>query len=217
MARSTSAARYSVGEEIAHTITHGLGALLSIVGLVFLVQFSSRYGNAWHIVSCSIYGATLILCYTASTLYHGVPIPRLKPLLQQIDHATIFLLIAGTYTPFALVCLRDSLGLPLLALVWAVALYGVKRELSKKERKSSVFMYLGLGWLAVFAIKPLFDRLETGGVVLLLVGGLFYTVGVLFYVRKRMPYHHAIWHLFVLAGSIFQFFSIFLYVVPDGA
>ncbi len=217
MAHSISAKRYSVGEEIAHTITHGLGALLSIAGLVCLIVFSNRNGNVWHITSCSIYGATLILCYTASTLYHGIPIPRLKPLLRQIDHAMIFLLIAGTYTPFALVCLRDSWGWPLLSLVWAVAILGVIRELSKKERKLSLVLYLGLGWLAVAAIKPLIGRIEMGGLVLLMVGGLFYTVGVLFYVRKRMPYHHAIWHLFVLAGSVCQFLSVFLYVVPDGA
>lgn len=207
---------YSLGEEIAHAITHGIGIPLSIAALVVLVTFSALYGDAWHITSTAIYGTTLVLLYTASTLYHGIPQPRAKIVLQQLDHAAIFLLIAGTYTPFTLVNLRGPWGWALLVLVWGLAITGVILELwgSPRFRRWSLLLYLGLGWLVVIAIKPMLNVVEPGGLLLLLAGGLSYTLGAGFYVWERLAYNHAIWHLFVLAGSVLHFFSIFYYVVP---
>ncbi len=207
---------YSVSEEIAHTITHGIGALLSIAGLAVLVSFASLNGDAWHIVSSSIYGATLIILYSASSLYHGISHPKAKALLQQFDHAAIYLLIAGTYTPFLLVSLRGVWGWSLFAVIWSIAIVGMIFEFvdAKRFKKLSLWLYLGLGWIVVLAIKPMLAQVETGGLVLLLLGGLSYSLGVIFYVREKMVYHHAIWHLFVLAGSVFHFFSVLFYVIP---
>jgi hemolysin III len=208
--------QYTLGEEIAHAVTHGIGVVLSVAGLALLVTYAVLYGDVWHITSCSIYGATLVLLYTASTLYHGIPMPRAKKLLQRFDHAAIFLLIAGTYTPFTLVNLRGSWGWTLFGLVWGVAIIGVLLELLKDVRLKwlSLSLYLGLGWLVVIAIKPLIDAVEVGGIILLLAGGLCYSLGVIFYIWRRLAYHHAVWHLFVLAGSVLHFFSVFFYVVP---
>ncbi len=212
-------AEYTLGEEIAHAVTHGIGIPLSIAGLVVLVSFSALYGTAWHIASTSIYGATLILCYTASTLYHSIPHPKAKRVLQQIDHATIFLLIAGTYTPFTLVNMREGWGWWLFGTVWSIAIFGMIFELFTQQRykKVSLGLYLGLGWLALVAIKPMLETVGAGGLSLLVLGGLFYSLGVIFYVWERLAYNHAVWHLFVLAGSIFHFFSILFYVVPDAS
>lgn len=209
---------YTIAEEIAHSLTHGLGVLLSIGGLAVLVAFSALYGDAWHIISTSIYGATLILLYTTSTLYHSIPHERAKNVLQRLDHAAIFLLIAGTYTPFTLVSLRGSWGWVLFGLVWSIAIAGIVLELFVKKRmkRLSVTLYLGLGWIVVFAIKPMIASIETGGLLLLLAGGLCYSFGVIFYAWKKLAFNHAIWHLFVLAGSILHFFSVLFYVVPAG-
>ncbi|MCG8427632.1 MAG: hemolysin III family protein [Chromatiales bacterium] len=214
--RTETTLPYTLGEEIAHAVTHGIGIALSIAGLAVLVAFSSLYGDAWHITSTSIYGATLIICYTASTLYHSIPIPRIKNVLRQIDHATIFLLIAGTYTPFTLVNMRGPWGWSLFGVVWGLAIAGIVIELLLRQRRKwlSLSMYLGLSWLVVVAIKPLWETVESGGLLLLLIGGLCYTLGVVFYAWERLSYHHAVWHLFVLAGSIFHFFAILFYVVP---
>jgi hemolysin III len=208
--------RYSIGEEIAHAVTHGVGVLLSIGGLVVLVAFSALYGDAWHITSSSIYGATLVLLYSFSTLYHGIPYPKAKRILQRLDHAAIFLLIAGTYTPFTLVNLRGPWGWTLFGLVWGIAIAGMVLELVSRKRYKwlSISLYLGLGWLVVIAIKPMLLSVETGGLLLLLAGGLCYSLGVIFYVWTRLAYHHAVWHLFVLAGSVLHFFSVLFYVVP---
>ncbi|MCU7845615.1 MAG: hemolysin III family protein [Candidatus Thiodiazotropha sp. (ex Monitilora ramsayi)] len=210
---------YTLGEEIAHTVSHGIGILLSIAGLIVLVVFASLYGDAWHITSSSIYGVTLILLYTASTLYHGIPQSRGKQVLRRLDHAAIFLLIAGTYTPFTLVNLRGGWGWTLFGLVWGLALLGMVLELAIKKRIKwlSITLYLGLGWLVLIAIKPLLDSVATGGIILLLAGGLCYTLGVIFYVWKRLAYHHAVWHLFVLGGSVLHFFSVFFYVLPPAS
>jgi len=207
---------YSPKEEIAHAITHGIGIILSIIGLTVLVAYSSVYGDVWHIVSTSIFGSTLIILYTASTLYHSIPIPEAKVVLKKIDHSAIYLLIAGSYTPFLLVNLRGDIGWSLFALVWCIALFGVLLEIFRMNRfkKLSIALYLGLGWLVVAAIKPMIDSVEYGGLVLLLIGGLFYSLGVFFYVRKKMMYHHVIWHLFVMAGSICHYFAVLFYVVP---
>lgn len=207
---------YSIAEEVAHALTHGIGAIASIVGLVFMVVWALQYGDAWHVVSASIYGASLILLYTASTLYHSFPWPRVKAIFQKMDHAAIYFLIAGTYTPFALINLRGAWGWTLLGVVWSIAIIGVVLEISLRQRKKwlSLSLYLGLGWMAVVAIKPMLDNVESGGLWLLLAGGLAYSFGVIFYVWKSLRFHHAIWHLFVLAGSILHFFSIFYYVLP---
>jgi hemolysin III len=216
MESQLSESGYSLGEEIAHAVSHGIGALLSIAGLVVLVAFASLYGNAWHITSSSIYGATLILLYTASTLYQGIPQPAAKQVLRRLDHAAIFLLIAGTYTPFTLVNLRGEWGWTLFGLVWGFAILGVVLEIAVKRRIKwlSLSLYLGLGWLVLIAIQPLLETVATGGLILLLAGGLCYSLGVIFYVWKRLAYHHAVWHLFVMAGSLLHFFSIFFYVLP---
>jgi hemolysin III len=210
---------YTIGEEIAHAVSHGIGILLSIAGLAVLVAFASLYGNVWHITSSSIYGFTLILLYTASTLYHGIPQPKAKRVLQRIDHAAIFLLIAGTYTPFTLVSLRGGWGWALFGLVWGFAILGIVLELAVRRPAKwlSLSLYMGLGWLVVIAIEPLIKSVATGGLILLLAGGLCYSLGVIFYVWKRLIYHHAVWHLFVMAGSLLHFFSIFYYVLPPAS
>lgn len=207
---------YSFGEEIANSITHGLGMLLSIAGLAILVGFASVYGNAWHIASCSIFGVTLILSYGSSTLYHSIPQPRAKRVLKIIDHAAIYLLIAGTYTPFTLVNLRGPWGWTLFGTIWGLAFLGVilKTTMLGKISGISTAIYLAMGWIVVIAIKPMLSAVATGGLLLLLLGGLAYTAGVIFYAWKSLPYNHAIWHLFVLAGSLCHFFSILFYVIP---
>jgi hemolysin III len=219
MQEQTIKAGYSVKEEIAHSVSHGIGLLLSIAGLVTLLGYSSLYGDAWHITSSSIYGATLIVLYASSTLYHSVTLPDLKKVLQKLDHAAIYLLIAGTYTPFTLVNLRGGWGWTLFGMVWSIAIAGIVMELlvSKRYQRVSLGLYLGMGWLIMIAIEPMLANVEMGGLVLLLVGGLFYSLGVIFYVWNTLVYHHAIWHLFVLAGSAFHFFAILIYVIPNGS
>jgi hemolysin III len=212
-----TATRYSIGEEIANAVTHGIGALLSIAGLAVLVSFAALYGDAWHVVSTSIFGATLVLLYAASTAYHSVWHRQTKRILQRLDHAAIFLLIAGTYTPFALVNMRGPWGWTLLVIVWSLALLGIVLQLFPRRRNErlSLILYLGTGWMALAAIKPFLAGVETGGLILLLIGGLAYTLGIIFYVWQQLRYHHAIWHGFVLAGSTFHFFAVLFYVVPD--
>ncbi|RUO48402.1 PAQR family membrane homeostasis protein TrhA [Pseudidiomarina donghaiensis] len=207
---------YTVAEEVAHALTHGVGAIAAIVGLIFMLVWAVSYGDTFHVVSASIYGASLILLYLASTLYHAFPWPRIKAFFQQMDHAAIYVLIAGTYTPFALVNLRGPWGWSLLGVVWGIAVVGVIMEVAMQERKKwlSLSLYLGMGWMALIMIKPMIDSVEPGGLWLLLAGGLAYTFGVIFYVWKSLRFHHAIWHLFVLAGSVLHFFSVFYFVLP---
>ncbi len=207
---------YSVKEEVAHAVTHGLGVILAIAALVLMVAQSSLYGDSWHIASSIIYGVSLIILYTTSTLYHSIPIPAAKRVLRKLDHSAIYLLIAGTYTPFLLVNLRDGIGWYLFALVWFIALVGIILEVYRNDRfkRLSIALYLGLGWLVVAAVKPMLDHVAAGGLIWLLIGGLCYSLGVIFYVRKKILYHHAIWHVFVLAGSMAHFFAVFFYVIP---
>jgi hemolysin III len=211
--------RYTVREEVANGVIHGVGTLLAIAGLVALDIFASQRGTAWHIVGCSIFGGCLILLYAASTLYHSVPYPRAKAVLRFFDHNAIFLLIAGTYTPLTLVNLRGPWGWSLFGAVWGLAILGItlRALLGSRPRALFVGLYILMGWLAVVAIKPLVDHLPTGGLVLLFGGGLAYTGGVGFYLWRRLPYHHAIWHGFVLAGSALHFFAILFYVIPWSA
>ena len=207
---------YSLGEEIAHATTHGFGALLAIVGLTVLVARATLYGDIWHIVASSVFGATLVLMYTASTLYHSIPLPRAKQVLRIIDHSMIYFLIAGTYTPFTLVTLHGPWGWSLFGVTWGLALVGVwfKIFATGRYEKLSLIVYLAMGWCVVVAIKPLLQNLQFGGLVLTIAGGLAYSGGVIFYTWQRLRYHHAIWHVFVLAGSVLQYFAIFFYVVP---
>jgi len=206
---------YSRGEELANSITHGLGIVLGVAGLAVLTGFASAYGSGRHILAVSIFGAAMILMYTASTLYHSVTHPRAKRILRIFDHAAIFVLIAGTYTPFTLVTLHGPVGWTIFAVVWLLALTGIVLQIVSLERWSflSLFLYLGMGWAVIFAIRPLVTRLPAGGLTLLVLGGLAYTAGVLFYVWRK-PYFHAIWHGFVLAGSVLHYFAILLYVIP---
>jgi len=208
--------RYSAQEERAHTLIHGIGLLLSIGGLITLMTTATRYHDPLHTISIVIYGATLILLYASSTLYHGIPHDRAKPVLRRLDHAAIFTLIAGTYTPFTLVNLRGIWGWSLFGLVWSIAIAGMALELfaRKRHKRLSIGLYLGLGWLVLIAIKPMLQSVEVNGLLLLLAGGLFYSFGVIFYVWRSLAYHHAIWHLFVLAGSAAHFVSVLFYVQP---
>jgi hemolysin III len=207
---------YSPAEEVANSVTHGIAVALSIAGLAVLTSFASVFGNTWHIVSCSIYGATQILLYTASTLYHSIPMPRAKAVLRLLDHAAIFLLIAGTYTPFTLVNLRGPWGWSIFAIVWVLAIVGITLQgvLIKQKKIWMAVPYIAMGWVAIVGIKPLVESVAPGGVMLIIAGGLAYTFGVVFYVWRKLPYHHAIWHLFVMAGSAFHFFAILFYVIP---
>ncbi len=207
---------YSYREELANSITHGIGIVFAIGALVIMDVFAALFGDAWHIVSCTIFGATLIILYTASTLYHSIPIPKTKMLLRLIDHSAIFLLIAGTYTPFTLVNLRGPWGWSIFGTVWGIALLGVIFQvfLLRRWPLFSVGLYVGMGLIILVAIKPLGATLSPSGLKLLVAGGLAYIVGLIFYGWKRLPYSHAVWHLFVLAGSALHFFSVLFYVIP---
>ena len=203
-------------EEIANSITHGIGLVLSLAGLVVLIILALLHGNTWHIVSCSVYGGTLVILYLASTLYHSIQSPQVKHLFRVIDHIAIYLLIAGTYTPFTLVNLRGSWGWTLFGLVWGLALFGILFKLlfANRHRTSPVVVYLLMGWLAVIAIKPILVLIPIGGLLWILAGGVAYTIGVLFFAWDRLPFNHTIWHLFVLAGSICHYFAVMFYVLP---
>lgn len=214
--KTVAAPRYTPGEEIANSITHGVGLILAIIGMVVLTICANRYGNSWHLISCVIFSVTLILQYSFSTLYHSIQPPRAKSIMRVLDHSAIFLLIAGTYTPFMLVNLRGPWGWTLFGVVWTLALFGVLFQVSLLRRWQgiSLTIYICMGWVVVIAIKPMLNAVAPGGLILLLLGGLAYTSGVIFYVRKQLRYHHAIWHGFVLAGSILHFFAVLFYVIP---
>jgi hemolysin III len=219
MSTRTGVARYSPAEEIANSITHGVGLLLAIGGLATLAALAALHGTAWHVVGCSVFGATLVLSYLTSTLYHSLPTVRAKAVLRVLDHSAIFLLIAGTYTPFMLVNLRGPWGWSLFGVVWAIAALGIVFKVTMLRRWTvvSVALYIAMGWVVVVATKPMLAAVAPGGLLLLLLGGLAYTSGVVFYAWRRMPYHHAVWHLFVLAGSVFHFFAVLFYVIPLGS
>ena len=211
--------RYSLGEEIANSIVSGIGTALAIVGLVILIIAAVQRGDAWHVTSVSIFGSTLILSHLASTLYHSIAPPRAKRVLQIIDHLAIYLLIAGTYTPFALVNLRGPWGWSVFAAIWVLALLGLLIKLTPLDRVRglSTGFYVAMGWVVVVAIKPMLEHVEAGGLWLLLAGGLCYTGGVVFYAWRKLKYGHAIWHVFVLAGSAFHYFAVLNYVIPAAA
>jgi len=208
---------YTAGEELANSITHGIGALLSVIGLVLLVTLAAIYGDAWRVVSFTIYGLSLFILYMASTLYHSVRRPRLKRLLRVMDHVSIYLLIAGTYTPFLLVYMRDTaVGWTLLAIVWSMALLGIgfKTVFTGRFEVVATLAYVLMGWLAVFAYREMVNSVPPQAVTLIFAGGIVYTAGVLFYAWQKLPYNHAIWHLFVMGGSICHFLAVLLHVLP---
>jgi hemolysin III len=212
---------YSGFEELLHSISHGIGAALSLAGLVVLLVLASlgAHVDPWKIVGISLYGASLVLLYTASTLYHGVRHPRLKRLFQSLDHCAIYLLIAGTYTPFLLVNLRGPTGWTLLATVWSLALAGIACKLAWPHRFEAlrVAIYLVMGWLIVLAGDSLTANLSGTGLALLVAGGITYTLGVIFYAVSAIPFNHAIWHLFVMGGSACHYFAVYTAVLPFAA
>ncbi|WP_333608234.1 PAQR family membrane homeostasis protein TrhA [Arsukibacterium sp.] len=210
-----TSSRYTAFEEQLHALTHGIGALLSIVALLLMLKLSISHADNWHIFSSIIYGSSLILLYSSSALYHSIHQPRIKYRLRQLDHAAIFILIAGTYTPFTLISLRNDWGLYLFGLIWLIAIIGVLLELvtGLKYKKISLALYLGLGWIVVVAIKPMLANVNSTAMWLLLAGGLSYSGGVLFYTWKSLYLHHVIWHLFVLGGSVLHFLAIYCYVL----
>lgn len=208
---------YSLGEEIANSVTHGIGAMLSVAGLTLLVTYAAIQGDTWRVVSFSIYGGSMILLFLMSTLYHSFQNEKVKQVFKLLDHCAIYLLIAGTYTPFLLVTLRGTTGWILFAIIWLLAFTGIIFKLAFRHRfkKLSLLTYVAMGWLALFVGQELTRSLSAGGMAWLISGGLAYTLGVLFYVWKKLPYNHAIWHLFVLAGSLCHYTTIFVYVLPD--
>jgi len=204
----------SSGEEIVTSITHGIGALLSIVALVVLIIMAGNHGDALHLVSYSIYGSTLILLYLSSTLYHGFSSPRIKNLFARFDHISIFLLIAGTYTPILLTNIRGIWGWSLFGVIWGIAITGavIRAIYLHRFRKLMVAVYLLMGWMFVIAGKQIYLSLPSVSITFLVLGGIAYSVGVVFYMWRRLPYAHGIWHLFVLAGSVLHFFAIYFSV-----
>lgn len=202
-------------EELANSITHGVGLILSIAGLAVLVTLAAIRGSAWRIVSCAVYGSTLLCLYAISTFYHSIRSRPLKRILKICDHSAIYLLIAGTYTPFLLVNLRGAWGWSLFGVIWGLAMAGIlfKSWSAGRFPASSTGVYLLMGWLALVAIKPMLLRVPLSGLLWLLAGGVLYTLGVVFYASKKVPYNHAIWHCFVLAGSACHYLAVLYSVI----
>ena len=206
-------------EEVANAVTHGFGLLLSIAGLAMLISMTWQKSSIWHLVGCSIYGATQVILYGASTLYHGVQTPHLKHRFRQVDHVAIFLLIAGTYTPFMLVNLHGFWGYLVLAIVWTLAIFGIIFKLIFVNRYKAVTigLYVAIGWAAMIAIKPILASVPLAGLAWIGLGGLAYMLGLIFFAWERLPFNHVIWHVFVLAGSGCFFWAVFNYVLPAHA
>ncbi|MDM7923595.1 MAG: hemolysin III family protein [Pyrinomonadaceae bacterium] len=202
-------------EEVANFLTHGFGLVLSVAGFVFLFTLAIVKGDGWHIASSIVYGLSLIILYAASTFYHGAVDPVLKHKLQLVDHCCIYLLIAGSYTPFLLVVMRDSFGFALLAFVWAFAVFGIAMKVIFRGHfnAAGVVSYLVMGWIGLIAVQPLYMALGWGPLLLIIAGGLSYSIGVIFFGWHSIRHHHAIWHGFVLGGSIFHFLAIALFVL----
>lgn len=197
-------------EELANSLTHGIGVLFSVVAISLMITFSVLNGSILHIISSSFFGGAFLLMYTFSTLYHAIQHEKTKSLLRIFDHISIYILIAGTYTPFLLIGLGDTKGWIMFGIVWSIAVLGIFFKVFFKHRfpKMSLILYLGMGWIAVFIALPLYEKLPTHILSLLLAGGLSYTVGTIFYANKRMLYAHSIWHVFVLIGTITHFIAV---------
>jgi hemolysin III len=206
---------YRLGDILANAITHGAGAAFALAGAVYLIVASTR-GDAWLIVSCAIYGTTLVLVYLCSTLYHSLVRTRARHVFHVLDHASIYLLIAGTYTPFMLVSMRSRPGWTLLGIVWTLAVLGVvfKSLALGRFPAASATVYLLMGWCIVFSLRPLLHAVTWPGMIWLIAGGVAYTLGIVFFANDRLHYFHALWHLFVLAGSVAHYLAILFYVVP---
>lgn len=207
----------SLREELANAVTHGVGLVLSLIGMPILILAAMNRGERATVVGASVFGATLIALYAASTLYHAIPHPTLKQKLRVVDHAAIYLLIAGTYTPFTLGVLRGTWGWTLFGIVWTLAALGVLFKVvfgSGAMAKLSTAIYVAMGWVIIIAIKPLMASMEHAGLMLLVAGGLCYTGGVIFYVDRRRAWTHPVWHLFVMGGSICHYFAVLWYAAP---
>jgi len=211
------AARQTYMEEVVNSLTHGVGLVLSAAGWGALLVLATLFGDVWHIVSCSIYGGTLVFLYGTSTLYHSARSPRLKRTLRILDHIAIFLLIAGTYTPFAMGVMRDGWGWTILTLVWGIAIAGLLFKLFSRHRFhwAATTLYLLMGWISVLFIDPVWAALPAGALGLLAAGGIAYTAGVLFYGWHSLPYSHAVWHVFVIVGSVLHYLAVVWYVLPS--
>jgi hemolysin III len=207
---------YSKTEELLNRMTHGVGALASIIGVVALISLACQQHDIYRIVSASMYGGAMITFYCLSTAYHSVHSPSVRYLFRILDHASIYLMIAGSYTPFALVTLRGPWGWTLFGTVWGLGTVGAVMKIFTTHRLRYIgpILYIALGWIVVIALKPLSAALPHNGLVLLFAGGVAYTAGVIFYLWDRLPYNHAIWHLFVLTGSVCHYCAIFYYVIP---
>lgn len=214
---SDGVSKYTLQQERANGLTHGIGAAVAAAGAAVLIVLACLRGNAWHIVSFSLYGGTLFLLYLTSTLYHALRAPKAKRIFETLDHSAIYLLIAGTYTPFLLVTLHGAWGWSLFGVVWGLGLAGIVYKIFfiGRHRLFSTLLYIGIGWIAILALKPLLAALPLGGMALLLCGGACYSLGTIFYHNERLYYSHAVWHLFVLAGSLFHYFAILFYVLPQ--
>ena len=208
--------KVTTAEEIINAITHGLGALLGIAGTAIAIVWAALYGDAFGVVSAAIYGATLIILFTMSTLYHALTHEGAKKVFRIFDHCSIFLLIAGTYTPYTLVSLRGAFGWTIFGIIWGLAILGIVLNAISIEhfKKFSMICYIAMGWLIIIAIKPMIHALDFPALILLLAGGIAYTAGAIFYGLKKIRFMHGVWHLFVLAGGILHYFSILLYVLP---
>lgn len=213
---STVDCRYPLREEIANVVTHSIGMLLSIAGLCLMVVYAAMQREAPHVVGASIFGGAMVVLYGASTLYHTFQNPAAKRIFRILDHACIYLLIAGTYTPFTLIVMPVGWGWSLFGVVWGLALAGIVFKIFCIGRLEvlCVGVYIGMGWIGIVAVKPLLEALSWGGVAWLTAGGLMYTLGVIFYAWNRLPYNHAIWHLFVMAGTFCHFVTVYWYVLP---
>ncbi len=207
--------RYTLGEEIFNAVSHGTGSLLAIAGTVVLIVFAVIYSDVWGVVSSSIYGSSLIILYTMSTLYHAITNDKAKKFFRIMDHNTIFFLIAGTYTPLTLYVLRGPLGWTMFGVVWAATVLGIVLNSIdlEKYKKASLICYIAMGWVVIFAIQPLIESMPPLSLTFLLLGGVFYTVGVVFYAIKKIKYFHSIWHLFTIAGSVFHYFCILIAIM----
>lgn len=208
----------AVLEEKLNAITHGIGAFFAVIALIVLIAKAYTSGGTWQMVAAVIYGVSLVLLYLASTLYHSFSREKVKSVLKYFDHSAIYILIAGNYTPFTLIPLHGTLGWAIFSIIWSLALVGIvfKIFFVKRFNFFSTICYLIMGWLAVVMVKPLLAVLPAGAVYWLVAGGVLYTIGTVFYLDKRIPYNHAVWHLFVLGGTVSHFISIFKYVMPLG-
>lgn len=207
---------YTLSEELINSISHGIGACLSVAALVLCVIKSALYGDAYAVVSSAIYGSTLVILYCMSTLYHSLTNKTARRVFRVFDHVSIYLLIAGSYTPFTLVTLNGALGWTLFGITWGVSILGIVLNAVNIEKFTvfSMISYICIGWSAVIGLKPIAQALWGTGLILLVLGGLLYTIGIIFFELHKFKYMHSIWHLFVLAGSILHFFCIYFYVLP---